>query len=423
MIRRTSSSTLSSSLKDTIRAFTSASVLLLTAHTAQAKDAPPKRAPSSQASVEAARPASGINYGFDADCGLDHPGEADIWKFGSMRQLVTSVARRTGCAIDGDHSSAHFRCYCTHNEQSLAGELEASKIPSLPSFGKINMVIAKKALVELCEETFHAQCGPLVKPVEAECGTPTKSYCRVSIRGDLKDGGYNLFDESCLCQGTRTWQSSQRLSAALGTLSSSAKARCQAQLVSCSAAAEPSFDPTQMLNIKGYTEQELRCGSVEPGKVGSCKVRPSDDGKRVEYKCDCDGAESGGSTPKSVDFGAKTLHEECVALLQKQCAEIWYPEDDAEDCDTSSSSDDDCENAETSSAAHDTGSNDNVHPNERTTETETGKPASQHNRNDIVDSLGCSTHGEDFGSWGAVFGFGVLLLIGWRSRGSRTGKD
>lgn len=414
MPRNISSLTHSFSFNRATLALTAASAFMLLSWSAQAKGVS-NLATSLGNPAEPSIASPGVNYGFDARCGVDSFGRADLWKFGSARQTVTGVDRRIGCSLDGDQGSAHFRCYCAHQDQSLAGTIDASKIPSLRSFERLDTSTTRDKLVGLCEETFQAQCGPLAEPQNAECGTPTKNFCRVQTRGDLKGGWYNLFDEFCHCQGKRTWWSAQRLSAALGTLSTSAEDRCQAQLASCSAGQDPSFAPVQMLNHKGYTDQEYSCGSVVPEKYGNCKVKPSKDGERVEFECVCEGAHSGGSIPKKVHFGAKSLNEACVSLLQRQCSEIWDPEDEGEDCDTSSSSDDDCENAETSSADDGSGSDDSVDPNEGPTETGPGEAGPQPNPGDVLDSLGCSAKGAGSGGWGAVFGFGVLLLLVRRS--------
>lgn len=416
MLRNTSSLTLPFSLNRATLALTAASAFMLLSWPAQAKGVPIV-AKSPEMPAEPGMNSPRVNYGFDARCGVDRVGLADLWKFGSARQTVTGVDRRIGCSLDGDQGSAHFRCFCAHQDQSLAGSIDASKIPSLRSFEEIDVWSTEDKLVGLCEETFQTQCGPVAKPVEAECGIPAKNFCRVLVRGDVKGGRYNLFDEYCHCQGKRTWWSAQRLSAALGTLSPSAEDRCQAQLASCSAGQDPSFAPVQMLNHKGYTDQEYSCGSVVPEKYGNCKVKPSKDGERVEFKCDCEGAHSGGSIPKKVHFGAKSLNEACVSLLQRQCSEIWDPENEGQDCYTSSSSDDDCENAETSSADDDSGSDDSVDPNEEPTETGPGEegPQSQPNPDDVFDSLGCSAQGSSAGDLGTVLGIGLLVLLGRRS--------
>lgn len=366
-----------------------------------------------------------INYGFDVQCGLERGGRADLWKRDQHQQAVVFAGGNNACSVVGDQGAANFRCYCAHQVQSLAGEIDASKIPSLSSSREVDKMITRSALIGLCEETFHAQCGPLVEPLVAECGVPTESYCRVSLRGDLKNGGYNLFEESCLCNGASIWSSSQRLSTPLGTPSTSAKERCQTQIDACRRQGGPSFDPVQMMNVKGYTRQKVSCASVKAPERSVCYVNPSEDGQRVEYACDCDGGESGGSVSKTVALGAKTLHEACTALLQRECSEPEDSDDDADEFDTSSADDDEGESAETSSADDGTDSDDDddFNPKEEPTETGPGEEGPQPNPGDVLDSLGCRTQRGGAGGWSVALSLGLLGLLGWRSSRGKLGRS
>lgn len=369
----------------------------------------------------------GQSFGFDARCGLADDAEADIWKLGFRRGEPALVKQRHGCVIHGDHDSARYSCFCAHQEQPLVGDLEATKIPTLRSFSELDLIFVKDSLVELCQENFQAHCGPLPEPRLADCGTPTRNFCKVSMRGDLKDGGYNLFEESCFCEGKRRWESAQRLSVAIGSPGVSAEQRCEAQLERCSAGEAPRFDPVQMLDPMGYTDQELSCSTTTKGRTDLCRVKVEESGARVGYYCSCDGAERGGSVLATTELGAKSLYNRCLDFLE-QCSEIKDSDDSGDDCDTSSSSDEDCEDADTSSADDDSddtdfddesgdtssaSDEDEVNPNEEPTETGTGgpDPESQPKPSDVLESLGCRATSGGSGS-GALLGWGVIGLLG-----------
>lgn len=374
-----------------------------------------QRAQAAQAELTANR--AGVDYGFDAECGLDLESKADIWRASSQGRAKTVHARSSGCVIDGDQDTAKFRCFCAHQSKSLVGQIESSKIPKLRSFAQIELDIAESSLHQVCRETFQDQCGPLVKPLVAECGTPTRDFCKVKMRGDLKDEGYNLFDESCLCEGKRRWESSQRLSAPIGDPGATANARCQAQLDRCGEEQEPSFAPVQMLSHKGYTEQELRCSTIDEDRVHSCTVRAGNDRDRVGYFCECDGAEHGSSVMGTVELGAKSLYDRCQAQLQR-CQDIEESTGGGEECDTSSSSADDCDGSDTSSS--DKG-NDTWPDDESSGDSSTGSggqdPEPGTKPSDVLESLGCRAAGPDSGGWGLVWGvFAVFGGMGLRRR-------
>lgn len=400
----------------------------LSANKAQAS--PADEASSTDLQAQRQLNASGVNYGFDAQCGLTLPGSTHIWKPAQSRQEVMSSSMGSRCVIDGDQGSARFRCFCADKPESRVGELELSRIPKLASFSKIHTEMTEEALLDLCQETFHEECGPLAKPLVARCGGSTRSYCEVQMRGDIGAGRYNLFDEFCSCEGKRTWYSSQRLSAGIGGRSLSAQERCDTQLERCLDGQAPSFDSIQMLNHKGYQAQSLRCSRFGRERVDFCELSLERDQTWMRYECNCDGAIRGGGIDKAVTLGAKTMYDECIDQLA-YCDEIVDTGGVQDDCDTSSASDEDCESADSSSAddGHDTGdvSGDTIGSGEDDFDpegpTNTGgeQPggASQPGAGDVLDSLGCRSAGSGAGGWRAMLGLSFVFMLLCRTKRRR----
>lgn len=383
-----------------------------------------RASPSALSGARTLTARAGVDYGFDADCGLDRRGETHIWQPASFRQAAAPGSRDSRCVIDGDQRSARFRCFCSDQKQSSIGDIEASKIPVLAGFSKTQTTLGKEAIQRLCQDTFQAQCGPLAKALVADCGTPTRDFCEVRIRGDVKDERYNLFDESCRCQENRAWKSSQRLVAAVGSPGTTAQERCQTQLERCRADKDPSFDPIQMLNEKGYDTQRLSCSRFGKRRVDRCELEVEGESS-IRYYCNCDGAERGGHLRKRVSYGAKTLYAACQDELL-QCDEIQDTGGVEDDCDTSSSSDTDCESSETSSvedASGETGADDDSGDSAAGNgdeldssgeDTASGEPELHPAPGDVLESIGCRTAKDDGPLRSMLSWAFVLMLVGRR---------
>lgn len=357
--------------------------------------------PSPADSIRQAQDAKGPDFEFDVNCDQDGVGSMSL-HLKNYANPNAALSNSPKCLVYGNQNGAISMCRCEDLEEPVIEELTPSQLPDMSDTSSI--VKTSDRIKEFCVSKFHSVCGPFAKPIETSCENE-RGHCRLSIRGDARDGDYNRASTTCGCGQRTAWMLSQRFKEDFVIQETDADAMCTAQLESCQEPNQPVLHDFQAGSADAFHESSVRCLDRSDERSDACVVSLMDGETRANYSCGCSGTPIAGDIHIGQESLASSLFDACDGMLAR--CKFFDPQEEEE-----SEDGEDTEGDEDIDDGEDTEGDADIVDGEDTE----GDAPNDPSLGDIVDSIGCrSASGSDFGLRPPL-GLGLFILLGLRRR-------